>query len=190
MKSAFVQLLLCSLSALLLLAMPAVAMGSWGQRFSSALDCPVLGNGTPSFSICSGDNSRDLSVSTSSDNLDLHFVYFSAPQTRTSMYVGGTLLGTVSSSDFLLNGVDFDAVLTNVVFPTVSVHTVYYVYAIVDPNDPEVPDVGCRPFVEIAVRVNPNSGNISCNGSIQISLDEDGLVEVTPQMLLNGTYPE
>lgn len=191
MKSTLVQQLLCFVGALLLLATPALAMGhDNGPPLANTFDCPVLSNTVSNLSICSGDNTRDLSVSTTSADIDIQFVYFTAPQTGSSMYVGGTPLGTVASADFLLNGVGFDAVLSDVVFPTATATTVYYVYARVDPDDPDVPDSSCRPFVEMVVTVNPTSGSISCNSSIQVSLDDDGVVEVAPQMLLSGTHPD
>ncbi len=118
------------------------------------LVCPVFGQVTDSYAICSGDKSSGLSVGTSDNSIDIEFVYFTTPQSGTAMYSGGFLLGLVPSGSFTGSG-PYMATLSNVSFPAVDSATIFYVYARLSVSDPDLTDATCRPFQEIQVTVNP-----------------------------------
>ena len=119
-----------------------------------SLVCPALGQITGNYVLCSGDKSSSLSVSTNSNAVDVEFVYYTAPQTGSAVYAGGTLLGVVPSAAFAGNG-PFSATLNNVSFPPVTSVTTFYAYARLSVSDPDLTDASCRPFVEIQVTVQP-----------------------------------
>lgn len=120
---------------------------------ASPTACPVLTNETADYSICSGDNTSDLSVQAAVNTVDIQFVYFTSPQTGTNMYTGGIILGTGIFSGTVA---PYTATLDNISLPanTGTAPISYFVYAIINVNDPDA-DPGCRPSREIVVRVNP-----------------------------------
>jgi hypothetical protein len=160
--------------------------------YSKPVICPDLTSAIPGFSICTGDDTRDLSVFASSNEVDIQFVRFDVPQTGTDMYTGGTLIGTVQSGDFTPVGNRFQVLLEDVSFPPATIFTTYYVYAILRTSDPDATP-GCLPSVEIMVKINPASGPILCQNIVQVSLDSTGNALIAPQDVLNSNsqnYPD
>jgi len=151
--------------------------------------CPNLTSPNAGFSICTGNNSHDVSVLTSSDAVNVQFVWFTTPRTGSTMYNGGNLFGTVLSVNFTPEGAGYRAQLNDLIFPAAATLTIYYVYAILDTTDPDA-DVGCQPFAEILVKVNPSSRAVLCQNIVQVSLDSLGKAVIRPQDVLNGNYPD
>ncbi len=125
-----------------------------GTTPGPSLVCPVLGQVTGSYDLCSGDKSSGLSVSINSNAVDVEFVYYTTPQTGSAVYAGGTLLGVVPSAAFAGSG-PFTATLSNVSFPQVASPATFYAYARLSTSDPDLTDASCRPYVEIQVTVHP-----------------------------------
>lgn len=153
--------------------------------------CPDMTSQDSILSVCSGNDQQDISVFTTLDGADIRWVRFATRQSGTSMYAGGVALGTTATSDFVPAGTNgFMATLEDVAFPAAASVTVWYLYAIIDTADPDVPS-DCRPFAEIKVFVHPPTFNLLCNNSIQVSLDSNGRAKVRPQDLLNNiSYPD
>jgi len=134
--------------------------------------CPTLAaTSTTNYSIFSGDNASDISVSTTVNDLNMKLVYFTSPQATNALrYTGGTMIG--SSTTPVAGAVAFN----NLSFPvnnTASPIT-YYVYAILDVTDPQYTDNTCQPSVAFEVTVDKNmttvTGNTFCNtGSITLN---------------------
>jgi hypothetical protein len=159
--------------------------GQIASSFSEA--CPDLGKPSGSLSVCSGA-SGNLSAQVSTGNINVRFVLFSAPQTGSDAYTGGTPLGTVNAAAFTGSG-PFTATLGNALLP--SAPGTYYVYAILDTDDPDLTDVSCRPQAEIVVKVLSKTPlAFACNDNIVVSLDEDGVVAITPAAAIEGTVPD
>ncbi len=118
------------------------------------LGCPAINPVTPNFSLCSGDQSTSLTVSTTSDSLSLEFVYFTAPRPADSVYVGGTLLGVVDAGAIAGDG-PYTAVLANVAYPPVTATTVLYVYARFLVAGAGLANPGCQPAAAFQVTVYP-----------------------------------
>jgi hypothetical protein len=176
-----------TLSWLLVFVLVRVASASHGQVFL----CPELAPADSIVSICSGDDTQDFSVFLTSNVADVQWVRFSAPQSGTSMYSGGVVVSTTAAADLVPAGSNgFQAMLENVVFPSATAVTKWYLYAIIDSADPDIPP-DCRPFAEIQVFVHPTSLTLLCNNSVQVSLDSNGQAIVQPQDILNNvTYPD
>ncbi len=138
--------------------------------------CPTLAaTSTTNYSIFSGDNTSDINVSTTVNDLNVKLVYFTTPQaTNAARYTGGTMIGsstapTGASSPFPLAFNNLSFPINNTASPIT-----YYVYAILDVTDPEYTDNTCQPSVAFEVTVDNNmttvTGNTFCNtGSITLN---------------------
>ena len=115
--------------------------------------CPTLAaTSTTNYPICSGDNTSDISVSTTVNDLNVKLVYFTSPQATNALrYTGGTMIG--SSTTPVAGAVAFN----NLSFPVNNTASpiIYYVYAILDVTDPQYTDNTCQPSVAFEVTVNP-----------------------------------
>ncbi|GAB5472163.1 MAG: hypothetical protein Mars2KO_02620 [Maribacter sp.] len=107
--------------------------------------CPTLNNESPDMEVCVDNQEQTLSVDTDVDDIDIEFVWFNAAQANP--YGGGTPIGTavtpVGGTATSNAGINFATSGT------------YYVYAILDTDDPELTDSNCRPFTEIIITVVP-----------------------------------
>lgn len=121
-----------------------------------AFNCPILAStSSTNVEVCSGDNSTDVSFTSTRNDLDVKLVYFTSAQTGTTMYSGGTSLGssltpTGTSSPYLLN-------FNDLAFPlnSTGVAVKYYVYAILDVTDAQLTEITCRPYVSFEVIIKP-----------------------------------
>ena len=114
--------------------------------FGSVPDCPTIANPTGAQTICATEDGVDLTADVS---VNISFVRFMAAQTGSSMYSGGTAIGSnivpvAGTATYAFNTADFPN--------ATNAPITYYVYAIMatpsaDPN--------CRPYQEIQVVVNP-----------------------------------
>ncbi|RYC72129.1 SdrD B-like domain-containing protein [Spirosoma sordidisoli] len=113
------------------------------------VDCPTITNPSGTTAVCTGTPIRSLTVATTTTvTSGIQFVYFTAPQSGTAMYSGGTSLGTATPASGT-------AGIGNVAFPanTGTTAITYYVYAILNPAPAAD---GCRPSQLIQVTINPN----------------------------------
>ena len=121
-----------------------------------AFNCPTLiASSSTNVEICSGDNSTDISLTSTRNDLDVKLVYFTSAQTGTSMYSGGTSLGnsltpTGASSPYLLS-------FNDLTFPVNSTGAAvnYYVYAILDVADAQLTEIACRPYLSFEITIKP-----------------------------------
>ncbi|AYQ31204.1 T9SS type A sorting domain-containing protein [Runella sp. SP2] len=121
-----------------------------------AFDCPTLiATSSKNVEICSGDNSTDISLTSTRNDLEVKLVYFTSAQTGTAMYSGGTSLGssltpTGASSPYLLS-------FNDLTFPlnTTGEAINYYVYAILDVADAQLTEMTCRPYLSFEVTIKP-----------------------------------
>ena len=116
---------------------------------SLIVQCPRMTGSSVDTTICSGAKPINMFVDTDfSEQGGVNFVYFNTPQTGTTMYTGGTSLGTVTG-----NGARATLGIA-ATFPTNTTTSpvTYYVYSIVNPTPL---NMGCRVSQEIQVTVNP-----------------------------------
>ncbi|MEZ0485786.1 SdrD B-like domain-containing protein [Fibrella aquatica] len=116
--------------------------------------CPVLSINPASLTICSGEQTPNITVTGTQFAVgqQVRFVKFSAPQSGTAMYSGGTVLSTVTPN------AAGEAVLTSAVLsPQLSSGTseTAYIYAILSPAPaPVVGEPVCLPAVLLTVSVS------------------------------------
>ncbi len=132
-----------------------------------AFVCPTLAaTSSASYDICSGDNTSDIALTSTRNDLDMKLVYFTSAQSGTAMYTGGTAIGsTVTPSG---SSSPYAVAFNNLSFPanTTSSNVTYYVYAILDVADAQLTDANCRPNVAFTVTVNA-AGVGGTIGSVQ-----------------------
>ncbi|WP_428221951.1 beta strand repeat-containing protein, partial [Flavobacterium croceum] len=122
----------------------------------NAASCPTITNPSSTQNLCLGSDMNPLSVNTTFTGTDaISYVYFTSPQSGSSMYTGGIPLGYATPDAATLASYD-PPVLGSVGSLPNSVGT-YYIYAIANP----IPADGtCRPYQEIVVVIStpPNAG--------------------------------
>jgi hypothetical protein len=150
--------------------------------------CPTLTAGSAAdFDICSGANAS-ITVNTTNANVNIRLVYFTTAQTGTDMYSGGTGLGspTAPSGD----NAPFTSVFNNLSFPVnnTAAPITYFVYGILDTNDPELQDANCRPFVAFQVTVNPLPTATVSAGTSPICAGENAVFNLSGTANAEVTY--
>ena len=106
--------------------------------------CPVLSINTASATLCAGEVAPAITVTSTSFAVgqQVQFVKFTAPQSGTAMYAGGTVLSTVQPDN------TNRAVLTASILSAQTSSPTSYIYAILSPAPPLVDgQPACRPAV-------------------------------------------
>lgn len=80
--------------------------------------------------ICQGGAIGNIATQTTDNAKDIQFVYFTAAKTGTTMYTGGTALGTVAAASFTGAASPYTATLAGASIPvnTGTTPIVYYIY--------------------------------------------------------------
>jgi hypothetical protein len=92
----------------------------------------------------------------------------------------------IVSQGFTVNGVS--AAVFNARTLGIGSHTVVYTVNGGVPKASGATDPGCVQSVSATFQVVATPSNVACNDRVQISLDEDCEIVVTPDMILEGTY--
>ncbi len=150
--------------------------------------CPTLTAGSAAdFDICSGANAS-ITVNTTNANVNIRLVYFTTAQTGTDMYSGGTALGASTAPNG--DNAPFTSVFNNLSFPVnnTAAPITYFVYGILDTNDPELQDANCRPFVAFQVTVNPLPTATVSAGTSPICAGENAVFNLSGTANAEVTY--
>ncbi|RAR70160.1 hypothetical protein CLV55_11272, partial [Flavobacterium aciduliphilum] len=136
-----------------------VRVKAFNLVYNPCTPCPTITNPIGTQTLCIGGNPTPFTVTTTFTGANsISYVYFNSAQTGSSMYSGGTLLGTATPNG---SGIaSYDAPILGTAGSLPNIAGTYYVYAIANPapSDPT-----CRPYQEIIVTVNPIlSPSLSC----------------------------
>ncbi len=136
--------------------------------------CPTLTNESVDFGTCIDDQGQTLSVDTDIDTINIEFVWFASAQS--DPYIGGTEIGTAvaptGGTATSNTGINFATAGT------------YYVYAILDTDDPELTDPNCRPFSEILITIE--AAVTPLFDAVEICSDEMVVLADLPTSSTNG----
>jgi hypothetical protein len=136
----------------------------------------VTNNRGTTFTIGNSCQYPNASITT---DLSVPFCLFSDPV---------TLVGNPGDANIVSQGFTVNGVTATQFNPGAGLGTYVIVYTVNGgtPKASGANDPGCIQTVSRIVQVVPTSANISCNNLVQVSLDEDCSVEVTPDMVLEG----
>ena len=149
----------------------------------SIFSCPKLSNEKDTITICSG--LKIDSIATQGTNLSrvdsVRYVLFTAPQSGTAAYGGGTVLGTVYPDQATGRAVLKNINLTLV--NSTSAITRQYIYALVYP----VPEnLACRQFGETTIEILPGLSATAVGGAMNCTVTS---VTLTGQALYGDGTP-
>ncbi|MEZ0542627.1 SdrD B-like domain-containing protein [Fibrella arboris] len=121
--------------------------------------CPVFLINPSALTVCSGDQAPAVTVSITGGGFaagqQVQFVQFSAPQSGTAMYAGGTVISTVApnaSNQAVLSPGALAPLLAATTAQTV------YIYAIISPAPAHVDGIpDCRPAALVTVTITPRA---------------------------------